>query len=270
MSARTAVSAVFLLALLPAQANEFGGQGAYHLSDANQRAVKLQTLDLRERKRGGAFEFNTVNNIAQQVNCNFSVSATGNAASPTNAASGISPTGLQGSGLNANTTGNQSQADNSASGVNSTISGSIAPGRPTQGGVVIEQGLDVTTNNSNTLNTNAQGYYWRNGQQYPVLGSSTSPEITIGNPTTLNGNSQLNSGSHTTNGTNVNQIGQSNTGSTLTSGISNSPTTVTIGDVNANGAQILNSVDTSQSISGTDIAANVESSRACEFAEAKP
>ena len=269
MSIRT-VGAAFLLALLPAHANDLGGQSAYRLSDPNARAVKLQTLDLRERRRGGAFEFNTINNIDRQINCNFSVSATGNAASPTHSGSGISPVGLQGSGLNASTTGNQSEASNSASGVNSTVSGSIAPSRPTQGGVVIEQGIEVATTNTNTLNTNAPGTYWRNGQPFPVLGSSTSPEITIGNPTTLNGNSQLNSGSHAANGTNVNQVGQSNTGSTLTSGISNSPTTVTIGDVNANGAEILNSVDTSQSIEGTEIAANVEGSRACDFVETTP
>lgn len=206
----------------PASANDLGGQGSYRLSDPNARAVKLQTLDLRERKKAGGYVFNTVNNIDRQINCNLSVNATGNAASPTHAGSGIAPVGMQGSGLNATTTGNQSQADNSASGVTSSVSGSINPG---------------STNGSTTL---------------------------------LNGNSQLNSGSHAANGTNVNQVGQSNTGSTLSSGINNSPTTVTLGSISADGAQILNSVDTSQSISDTEVQANVQDSRACDFVETRP
>lgn len=244
------------LALLStAQANEFGGQGGYRLSDPSARQVKLNTLDLRERKRGGAFEFNITNNIERQINCNFTVSATGNAASPSHAGAGIAPVGLQNSGLSATSTGNQAQADNSASGVNSSITGSISPDRPSQGGVTLNGGVSVVADASGG---------------FPLLGGTASPEINVGNPLQLDGNAQLLSGSHAANGTNVNQLGQSNTGSTLTSGIHNSPTTVGIGDISADGAQILNSVDTSQSIDGTEIAANVESSRACDFVETRP
>ena len=216
------------IVLAPVQANDIGGQQAYRLSDPNARSVKLSTLDLRERKKAGGYIFNTTNNIERQINCNFSVSATGNAASPTHAGSGIAPVGMQGSGLNATTTGNQSQADNSASGVNSSVSGNAG-----------QSGSYPTLNAGNTVATTIQ----------------------------LDGNSQLNSGSHAANGTNVNQVGQSNTGSNLNSSINNSPTTVSLGSISADGAQILNTVDTSQSISDTQVQANVDGSRACDFVE---
>ena len=215
-------------AFAPALANDLGGQQAYRLSDPNARSVKLSTLDLRERKKGGAFQFNTTNNIERQINCNFSVSATGNAASPTHAGAGIAPVGMQGSGLNATTTGNDSVAENSASGVNSSVSGNAGQ-----------------------------------SSSYPTLNAGNH----VGNSIQLDGNSQLNSGSHAANGTNVNQVGQSNTGSTLTSGIHNSPTSVSLGSISADGAQILNTVDTSQSISDTQVEANVDGSRACDFVE---
>lgn len=214
---------------LPVQANDLGGQQAYRLADPNARSVKLSTLDLRERKKAGGYVFNTVNNIERQINCNLSVSATGNAASPTHAGAGIAPVGMQGSGLNATTTGNSSVADNSASGVNSRVNGTAG-----------QSGSYPTLNTGNTVG---------------------------GTSVVLDGNSQLNSGSHAANGTNVNQVGQSNTGSTLTSGITNSPTTVSLGSISANGAQILNTVDTSQSISDTQVEANVTDSRACDFVE---
>ncbi|MDM4772611.1 hypothetical protein [Solimonas sp. SE-A11] len=214
-------------ALASAEANDLGGQQAYRLSDPNARSVKLSTLDLRERKKAGGYVFNTTNNIERQINCNLSVSATGNAASPTHSGSGIAPVGMQGSGLNATTTGNHSVADNSASGVNSSVSG------------------------SNT---------------YPALNANNN----VGSSLQLDGNSQLNSGSHAANGTNVNQVGQSNTGSTLTSGISNSPTTVSLGSISADGAQILNTVDTTQSMNDSQVHANVEDSRACDFVETSP
>lgn len=213
---------------LPAHANDLGGQQAYRLSDPNARAVKLSTLDLRERKKAGGYVFNTVNNIERQINCNLSVSATGNAASPTHAGAGIAPVGMQGSGLNANTTGNNSVADNSASGVNSSVSGTAG-----QSG------------------------------SYPTLNTGN----TVGTSVVLDGNSQLNSGGPAANGTNVNQVGQSNTGSTLTSSINNSPTSVSLGSISADGAQILNTVDTSQSISDTQVEANANDSRACDFVE---
>ena len=95
------------------------------------------------RKRGGAFQFNTTNNIDRQINCNFTVTATGNAASPTHAGAGIAPVGMQGSGLNATTTGNQAQADNSASGVNSNVTGSITPDRANASPVSVGGDLSV-------------------------------------------------------------------------------------------------------------------------------
>lgn len=238
-----------VMVLSPVSANDLGGQQAYRLSDPNARSVKLGTLDLRERKKGGAYEFNTTNNIERQINCNFTVSATGNAASPTHSGAGIAPVGMQGSGLNASTTGNDSVAENSASGVNSTVNGSVAPGRSTRDAVSV--GGDV--------NVNASG-----SGRFPAL---VHPEVAISNPIRLDGNSQLNSGSHAANGTNVNQVGQSNTGSTLSSGINNSPTTVSLGSISAEGAQILNSVDTSQSMTDTQVQANVDGSRACDFVE---
>ena len=252
---RIALATTLMLGLMPsALANDIGGQQSYRLSDPSERLVKLNTLDLRERRRGGAFEFNTTNNIERQINCNFTVSATGNAASPTHAGAGIAPVGLQGSGLNASTTGNQSEADNSASGVNSTVSGGINPTRPSPDGIAIGGDFTVAATSS--------------GGSFPLLGGgSANPTVTLGNPIQLDGNSQLNSGSHAANGTNVNQVGQSNTGSTLTSGIHNSPTSVAIGDISADGAQILNTVDTTQSLTDSDVTANVEGSRACDFVE---
>ncbi len=168
----------------PLRANDLGGQSAYRLSDPSERQVRANTLDLRERKQGGGFVFNTTNNIERQINCNFTVSATGNAASPTHAGAGIAPVGMQDSGLNAGTTGNQSQADSSASGVS-------------------------------------------------------------------------------------NQVGQTNAGSTLTSGIYGSSTAVTLGDIHAEGAEILNAVDTAQSLHDSEVQANVEGSRACDFIETR-
>lgn len=236
-------------------ANDFGGQAAYRLSDPNDRLVKLNTLDLRERKKGGAFIFNTTNNIERQINCNFTVTATGNAASPTHSGSGIAPVGLQDSGLNASTTGNQSTAENSASGVNSDINGRITPDR------ISPQGVNIGGNV--TVDTQAQG-------SFPLLSSLSVPDVALGSPITLDGNAQLNSGSHAANGTNVNQVGQSNTDSTLSAGIDNSPTTVTIGDITADGAHILNSVDTHQNLNDSEVSANVDGSRACDFVEVTP
>lgn len=236
-------------------ASDLGGQRSFQFADPNQRLVQLNTLDLRERKRGGAFQFNTTNNIDRQINCNFTVTATGNAASPTHAGAGIAPVGMQGSGLNATTTGNQAQADNSASGVNSNVTGSITPDRANAGPVSVGGDLSV-------------GATGRGG--FPTLAELANASASVGNPIRLDGNSQLNSGSHAANGTNVNQVGQSNTGSTLTSGINNSPTTVSLGNISADGAQILNTVDTSQSINDTQVAANVDGSRACDFVETQP
>ena len=106
--------------------------------------------------------------------------------------------------------------------------------------------------------------------EQPTLAELANASASVGNPIRLDGNSQLNSGSHAANGTNVNQVGQSNTGSTLTSGINNSPTTVSLGSISADGAQILNTVDTSQSINDTQVQANVDGSRACDFVETSP
>lgn len=241
----------------PVSANDLGGQQSYRFSDPNARLVRLQTLDLRERKKGGAFEFKTTNNIDRQINCNFTVSATGNAASPTHTGAGIAPVGMQGSGLNASTTGNQSQAENSASGVNSNVNGRVSPDRTNRDAVSVGGSVNVGATGSGG---------------FPTLTelTSTGVGVAVGNPIQLDGNSQLNSGSHAANGTNVNQVGQSNTGSTLTSGIYNSPTNVSLGSISADGAQILNSVDTSQSISDTEVQANVEGSRACDFVETSP
>lgn len=120
-STRPAISSLLLLGLWPvlmpaALANEFGGQSAYRLTDANERAVRGNLLDLRERRAGGAFEYNQTTNIDRQINCSFSVAATGNAAQPTHAAAGIAPVGIQDSGVSPSTTGNQTESSNSSQG----------------------------------------------------------------------------------------------------------------------------------------------------------
>lgn len=107
---------VALTASGAALGNEFGGQTAYRLGDASERMARANVLDLRERRAGGGYVFNQITNIDRQINCNLSVAATGNAAQPTHAASGIAPIGIQGSGVSANTTGNQSETSNSSQG----------------------------------------------------------------------------------------------------------------------------------------------------------
>lgn len=112
------VAAAGVAVPLALPASDFGGQQGYNFADANQQIANTSTASLIQQKRGGAFNYNYSynTNIGQQVNCNLSITATGNAAQPTNSGSGISPSGILNSGITATTTGNQSTSTNSPTG----------------------------------------------------------------------------------------------------------------------------------------------------------
>jgi len=155
-----ALQAVVLAASLsaaPATAYEFGGQNAFRLSDPTERIARANLLDLRERRAGGAFEYNQTTNIDRQINCNFSVSAVGNTAQPTHAAAGVAPVGIQNSGVNASTTGNQSQTSNSSQGVVGDASLTAPLNGGGSGGFPTQQLNGVQTAAGGNLNQVGQG-----------------------------------------------------------------------------------------------------------------
>lgn len=223
-SRAAAVAAGLLLLAHPAQGNEFGGQGAYRLSDAGERQARANLLDLRERKRGGGFEFNQTTNIDRQINCNFSVAATGNAAQPTHAGAGIAPVGIQDSGISPSATGNHSTSENSSQ-------GQIGDSRSDVGGTQVAGAL--------TGGSRGRGH----------------------------ADSGLADQRQSASGGNLNQVHQGNEGTTLSSSVSGSPMHSQIGAISANGAEILNALDTTQSNEGSEILATVTESGACEFGE---
>lgn len=227
VAAVTCILAGLWLPAGTARGNEFGGQGAYRLGDATERMARASVLDLRERRAGGGYEFNQTTNIDRQVNCNFSVNATGNAAQPTHAAAGIAPVGIQDSGVTPSTTGNHSDSSNSSQGQGGDIHGQF-PGASLTG----------------TLHGGSL-------QGDPLNGGASG-----------NGMSDLR---QSANGGNLNQVHQGNTGSSLSASVSQSPLNAQIGAIDARGGEFLNSMETVQSNDGSEILATVTDSGACEF-----
>ena len=184
---RMAAVALSACVAAEAMAGDFGNPRAYQFADANEQAVRNSTMLLRQQVEAGAFRANYTYNthIDRQINCNQNISATGNAAYPSNSGSGIAPVGVSGSGINANTTGNQST---------------------TQDGAGVLNGPPGTTS-----------------------------------------------------------VGQGVNGSSLGASVNGSGVSSQMGSINASGAQLLNTVSTEQTNSGSQLTAYASDSTACSM-----
>jgi hypothetical protein len=149
-----------VLAVAAARASDFSGQQGFQFNDANTTLANVSTAALIQQKKAGAFSYNYTTTVGQEVNCNLTISATGNAASPTNSGSGIAPSGILNSGITASTTGNSSSATNTSQGTtgNGTTTGSSTS--PLNGGHAANGGtsnLVGQTNTGSNLNSNVSG-----------------------------------------------------------------------------------------------------------------
>jgi hypothetical protein len=138
--------------------------------------------------------------------------------------------------------GNSAQPSNSGSG--------IAPAG------ILNSGISAsTTGNQSTATTTSTG----------SSGNQTGTSTTASPLTPIAGLPAATTNGQSANGGTSNLVGQSNQGSALNSSVAGSSLSSQMGSINASGAQILNSVSSTQSNAGSTIMASAGSSSACQW-----